>query len=87
MSEEISLIEDISAEKYPVIYGRNGLDHFCEKVKNTVSSEVPDISTAKGRARIASLAANVSKSKVAVEKPGREYLKQLKDLPKKIEAA
>jgi hypothetical protein len=44
------------------------------------------LSTKKGRDRIASLAANVSKSKVAVEKPGREYLKQLKDMPKKIEA-
>lgn len=31
MSEEISLIEDISVEKYPAIYGRNGLDHFYEQ--------------------------------------------------------
>lgn len=86
MTQELALIEDIKEENYPVIYGRSGLDHFYEKVKTEVSSEVPDLTTAKGRARIASLAANVSKSKVAVEKPGREYLKQLKDLPKKIEA-
>ena len=86
MTQELALIEDIKEENYPVIYGRSGLDHFYEKVRAEVSSEVPDLTTAKGRARIASLAANVSKSKVAVEKPGREYLKQLKDLPKKIEA-
>ena len=85
MTQELALIEDIKEENYPVIYGRS-LDHFYEKVRAEVSSEVPDLTTAKGRARIASLAANVSKSKVAVEKPGREYLKQLKDLPKKIEA-
>lgn len=85
MTQELALIEDIKEENYPVIYGRS-LDHFYEKVRAEVSSKVPDLTTAKGRARIASLAANVSKSKVAVEKPGREYLKQLKDLPKKIEA-
>lgn len=86
MSAELATIEEIKEENYPVIYGRAGLDHFYEKVRAEVASEVPDLTTAKGRARIASLAANVSKSKVAVEKPGREYLKQLKDLPKKIEA-
>lgn len=86
MSAELATIEEIKEENYPAIYGRAGLDHFYEKVRAEVSSEVPDLATAKGRARIASLAANVSKSKVAVEKPGREYLKQLKDLPKKIEA-
>lgn len=82
---EIVLVDDIKQENYPQIYGNKGLDHFYEKVVEQVSKEVPDLSTAKGRARIASLAAAVSKSKTAVEKPGREYLKQLKDLPKKIE--
>lgn len=86
MSSELSIIGEITEEKYPAIYGKSGLDHFYDKVKEQVSTEVPDTTTAKGRARIASLAANVSRSKTAVEKPGREYLKQLKDLPRKIEA-
>lgn len=86
MTTELIAIEDISEEKYPAIYGKGGLDQFYEAVKQQVSEEVPDLSTKKGRDRIASLAAKVSSSKVAVEKPGREYLKQLKDLPKKIEA-
>lgn len=86
MSTEFIAIDDISEEKYPAIYGKGGLDQFYEAVKQQVSEEVPDLSTKKGRDRIASLAAKVSSSKVAVEKPGREYLKQLKDLPKKIEA-
>jgi septal ring factor EnvC (AmiA/AmiB activator) len=47
---------------------------------------VPDISTDKGRKRIASLAAKVSRSKTAVEKPGRDYLKRLKEQPKVVEA-
>lgn len=86
MSTELALIEEITEDKYPEIYGRGGLDQFYDKVRDQVATEVPDLTTAKGRARIASLASNVSKSKVAVEKPGREYLKQLKDMPKKIEA-
>ena len=41
MTQELALIEDIKEENYPVIYGRSGLDHFYEKVKTEVSSEVP----------------------------------------------
>lgn len=47
---------------------------------------MPDLTTVKGRARIASLAATVSKSKKAVETPGRDYLKRLKEMPKVVEA-
>lgn len=47
---------------------------------------MPDLTTRKGRERIASLAAKVSKSKTAVEKPGRDYLRRLKEMPKVVEA-
>jgi hypothetical protein len=79
-------IDDISEANAPVIYVKDGLKPFLAAVKEEVSSQVPDLSTAKGRDRIASLAAKVSKSKVAVEKPGREYLKRLKEQPKVVEA-
>nr|WP_249324749.1 hypothetical protein [Enterobacter mori] len=69
----------------PSIYVENGLDKFLEQIREGVN-EVPDLSTAKGRARIASLAAQVSRSKTAVEKPGRDYLKRLKEQPKVVEA-
>lgn len=85
MSTELALIEEITEDKYPQIYGKSGLGFYYDKVKAEVLSEVPDLTTAKGRQRIASLAAKVSKSKTAVEGPGRTYLKQLKDLPKTIE--
>lgn len=85
---EIKLIEieEISESNAPVVYVAGGLKHFFEKVRDEVKGEVPDLTTAKGRARIASLAAKVSKSKVAVEKPGREYLKRLKEMPKVVES-
>lgn len=55
-------------------------------IKDEVCGEVPDLSTLKGRERIASLAFTVSKRKTAVEKPGRDYLRKIKELPKVIEA-
>lgn len=79
-------IEAISLENAPIIYKADGLKPFLAHIKEQVSGEVPDLTTKKGRDRIASLAAQVSRSKTAVEKPGREYLKHLKELPKTIEA-
>ena len=76
---------EITAENAPTIYQGKGLDPFFEHIKESVN-EVPDLTTKKGRDRVASLAAQVSRSKTAVEKPGREYLKQIKELPKMIEA-
>lgn len=84
--QQVITIDDISADNAPAIYVAGGLSQFFEAVKAEVANEVPDLKTAKGRARIASLAATVSKSKAAVEKPGRDYLKRLKEMPKVVEA-
>lgn len=81
---ELVIIE-IAPDLAPSIYVENGLDKFLEQIRDGVN-EVSDPSTAKGRARIASLAAQVSRSKTAVEKPGRDYLKRLKEQPKVVEA-
>lgn len=86
MSEVTDLtVIEIKLEQAPVLYAPNGLDAFLEQIKQEVN-EVPDLSTAKGRARVASLAAQVSRSKTAIEKPGREYLKRLKEAVKPAEA-
>jgi hypothetical protein len=79
-------IEDIDQDKAPTIYRTGGLGVYIEYIRGQVANEIPDLTTVKGRSRIASLAAQVSKSKVAIEKPGREYLKHIKDLPKQVEA-
>lgn len=87
MSEarQVITIDDISADNAPAIYVTGGLNQFLEAVTAEVTAEVPDLTTAKGRARIASLANKVSKSKKAVEDPGRDYLKRLKEMPKVVE--
>ena len=84
--QQVITIDDISADNAPAIYVAGGLNQFFDAVKAEVTGEVPDLTTAKGRARIASLAATVSKSKKAVETPGRDYLKRLKEMPKVVEA-
>ncbi|WP_289328857.1 hypothetical protein [Pseudomonas sp. 'CRE Jenny 4'] len=84
--QQVITIDDISADNAPAIYVAGGLGQFFDAVKAEVTGEVPDLTTVKGRARIASLAAAVSKSKKAVETPGRDYLKRLKEMPKVVEA-
>lgn len=86
MSETTELaVLEIKPEQAPALYVPNGLDAFLEQIRQSVN-EVPDLGTAKGRARVASLAAQVSRSKTAIEKPGREYLKRLKEAVKPAEA-
>lgn len=86
MSEVTDLaVIEIKPDMAPALYKPNGLEGFLEQIRKSVN-EIPDLTTAKGRARIASLAAQVSRSKTAIEKPGRDYLKRLKELPKEVEA-
>ncbi|PBJ91921.1 hypothetical protein CMV24_29885 [Pseudomonas plecoglossicida] len=84
--QKLITIEEISEANAPAIYVAGGLQQFIDLVKAEIEGEVPDLTTRKGRERIASLAAKVSKSKTAVEKPGRDYLRRLKEMPKVVEA-
>ncbi|EHM0713740.1 hypothetical protein JDT53_12470 [Escherichia coli] len=81
---ELTVIE-VTPDQAPVLYVPNGLDAYLDEIRQAVN-EVPDLSTKKGRDRVASLAASVSRSKTAIEKPGREYLKRLKEAVKPAEA-
>ncbi|OUR99270.1 hypothetical protein A9Q81_11900 [Gammaproteobacteria bacterium 42_54_T18] len=80
----IAPLPDIKKENYPTLYCKGGLQVFIDDAREK-ASEVPDLTTTKGRARIKSLASAVSSSKTAVTKPGREYLKVIKATPKIIE--
>lgn len=86
MSEVTDLtVIEIKPEQAPVLYVAGGLDAYLEQIRQAVN-EVPDLSTKKGRDRVASLAAQVSRSKTAIEKPGREYLKRLKEAVRPAES-
>ncbi|HBV9413741.1 TPA: hypothetical protein MD941_002674 [Klebsiella pneumoniae] len=86
MSEIMDLtVIEIKPEQAPTLYRAGGLDVYLEQIRQAVN-EVPDLTTKKGRDRVASLAAQVSRSKTAIEKPGREYLKRLKEAVRPAEA-
>lgn len=86
MSEATDLtVIEIKPDQAPALYKSGGLDEFLEQIRQAVN-EVPDLTTKKGRDRVASLSALVSRSKTAIEKPGREYLKRLKEAVKPAEA-
>lgn len=83
---QIATIESVTTRSPAEVFCAGGLSPYIEHIRKEAEQEVPDVTTKKGRERIASLAAQVSRSKTAVEKPGREYLRQIKELPKTIEA-
>ncbi|EPL2333846.1 hypothetical protein WJC79_004879 [Klebsiella pneumoniae] len=86
MSEIMDLtVIEIKPEQAPALYRAGGLDAYLEQIRQAVN-EVPDLTTKKGRDRVASLAGQVSRSKTAIEKPGREYLKRLKEAVRPAEA-
>ncbi|UKL14833.1 hypothetical protein [Erwinia phage Gungnir39] len=86
MSKEIST--DVSAEQQsmlPVEYQEQQLLDAFKKVEEEVKSEVTDFTTEEGRKRIKKLAADVSKSKTAIDTRMRDYLRKLKSSVKPVE--
>ncbi len=79
MATELALIEEITEDKWPEIYGVGKVNDYYERVRSELLSEVPDLTTVKGREAIASNSRKVSTSKTFVEKPGRAYLKFIKE--------
>lgn len=69
----------------PAAYTAESLEDLFAKVKAEVESHVPDIETVEGRKHIKSLAAKISSSKTAIDKPLRDYLREIKALPKVVE--
>lgn len=62
------------------------LDPILERIASEVRTFVPDVSTAKGRKDIASLAYRVAQSKTYLDNLGKELVAEYKELPKRIDA-
>lgn len=63
-----------------------GLDPYLAKIRAEIEGFVPDVSTAKGRKEIASIAYKVAQSKTALDNVGKELVAELKAVPAKIDA-
>lgn len=72
MTAELAVIE--KKDIVSVFTTENGVDVLFERLANEVRAEVPDLTTKKGRDRIASLAYKVSKSKGIVDEHGKELV-------------
>lgn len=62
------------------------VDPILAAIKKIVAEFVPDTSTAKGRAEIASIAHKVARSKTYLDAVGKDLVDQYKEIPKKIDA-
>lgn len=70
-----------------VLFGDNGdIDSLIEKIRAKAEGEVFDVSTPSGRKEIASMAAKVARSKTAIDNMGKDYVAELKALPKQVDA-
>ena len=76
MSNEVATIDNAAAQI--AFTSPNGVDVLLERLRKEACSEVPDLATAKGRARIASLARKVSTTKVMVDDYGKELVAEEK---------
>lgn len=62
-----------------------GLEPFLKIVREKVAAFVPDLSTAKGRKEIASMAYKVARSSTLIDDAGKKVVADLKELPKQID--
>ena len=70
----------------PSVFKQGGTDALVQIVKDYVKDLVPHTSTLKGRKEIASLASKVAKSKTYLDGIGKDYVAELKAIPKAVDA-
>ena len=68
MASELIVIPESNV---PAVFATGGLDPILEGIRKEVSGLVPDLTTAKGRAEIASVAAKVARSKTYLDGLGK----------------
>lgn len=82
---EITEVESSEMPQLPIVFGSENLEALYKQVEAEVKSEVLEVETEEGRKRIKSLAAKISSSKTAIDKPIRDHLRALKEIPKVLE--
>lgn len=83
MSNDLVVIENLNAVD---IFKAGGIDPILERIREQVQSDVPDVSTLKGRKEIASIAHKVAKSKTLLDGFGKDLADKLNAQLKPINA-
>jgi len=86
MSESTDLVVIEKANALAVFKSADQIEEILQKVEREVMSFVPDVTTAKGRKEIASLAYRVSQTKSYLDGLGKDLVAELKEVPKLIDA-
>lgn len=86
MSESTDLVVIEKANALTVFKSADQIEEILQKVEREVMSFVPDVTTAKGRKEIASLAYRVSQTKSYLDGLGKDLVAELKEVPKLIDA-
>lgn len=84
MANELVVIEKSTALE--VFKSSDSVEDIIRKVEQEVNSFIPDVTTAKGRKEIASLAYKVAQSKTYLDGLGKDLVAELKEIPKLIDA-
>lgn len=84
--EETALVTIEPTSAVAIFTGEIPIEPILEHVRKQVMAFVPDVTTAKGRKEIASMAYKVSQSKAFVEAERKRQADHFKELPKKIDA-
>lgn len=85
MSEVTDLVVIEKQNAMAVFTTKEQLDPIIEAIEKEARSLVPDVSTRKGRAAIASMAHKVARSKTYIDNAGKDLVAELKALPKQID--
>lgn len=86
MSETTDLVVIEKANAMTVFKSVDQIEDILQKVEREVMSFVPDVTTAKGRKEIASLAYKVAQTKTYLDGLGKDLVAELKEIPKLIDA-
>lgn len=84
MSNELAVLPKETALQ--VFQQPNGLDPILKTIRAEIDAFKPDMTTASGRAAIASFAYKVARSKTYLDDTGKELVAELKSIPTKIDA-
>lgn len=84
MSSDLVKVEDIKAIE---VFTGDGIDILLSSIESEVKKLVPDLTTAKGRKEIASMAHKVSKSKVVLDGLRKDLVTDWKQKAKQVDEA
>jgi colicin import membrane protein len=94
MNSEITVVDETDAfeaalalrDPLTLFTNPDALSALLNAITEASALDEQDVSTAKGRKVIASMAAKVAKAKVRIDDVGKDYVADLKELPKKVDA-